>query len=141
MNFLLILLALLIAGIAALSVVALTGERAVPGAAFFSGVGRDGLGTFDRLEDLTTAVRFFGDPEDEKASASESASGDASAEAAAESAEGAAEPAVEQKSVRRVAVPRADDAESTLSAHNLVEKRKNVRAASSGQVATPAEGN
>lgn len=137
MNFLLILLALLIAGIAALSVVALTGERAVPGAAFFSGVGRDGLGTFDRLEDLTTAVRFFGDPEDEKASASESVSGDASAEAAAESAEGAAE----QKPVCRVAVPRADDAESTLSAHNLVEKRKNVRAASSGRVATPAEGN
>ena len=135
MNILLILLALLIAGIAVLSVVALAGERAVPGAAFFSGVGRDGLGTFDRVEDLTTAVRFFSDPEDEKAS------GDASAEAAAESAEGAAEPAVEQKSVRRVAVPRADDAESTLSAHNLVEKRKNVRAASSGQVATPAEGN
>ena len=46
MNFLLILLALLISGIAVLSVVALGGERAVPGAAFFSGVGRDGLGTF-----------------------------------------------------------------------------------------------
>ncbi len=38
MNFLLILLALLISGIAVLSVVALSGERAVPGAAFFSGV-------------------------------------------------------------------------------------------------------
>lgn len=134
MNFLLILLALLIVGIAALSVVALGGERAVPGAAFFSGVGRDGLGTFDRVEDLTTSVRFFGNPEDEKVSASESASSDASAETAAESAEGAAEP------VRRVAVPLADDAESTLSAHDFVEKRKNVPAASSGQAATPAEG-
>ena len=134
MNFLLILLALLILGIAVLSVVALSGERAVPGAAFFSGVGRDGLGTFDRVEDLTTSVRFFGNPEDEKVSASESASSDASAEAAAESAEGAAEP------VRRVAVPLADDAESTLSAHDFVEKRKNVPAASSGQAATPAEG-
>ena len=38
----------------------------MPGAAFFSGVGRDGLGTFDRVEDLTTAVRFFGNPEDER---------------------------------------------------------------------------
>ena len=122
MNFLLILLALLILGIAVLSVVALSGERAVPGAAFFSGVGRDGLGTFDRVEDLTTSVRFFGNPEDEKVSASESASSDASAEAAAESAEGAAEP------VRRVAVPLADDAESTLSAHDFVEKRKNPQA-------------
>ncbi|MDU2570865.1 taurine ABC transporter substrate-binding protein [Rothia sp. HMSC066G07] len=122
MNFLLILLALLIVGIAALSVVALGGERAVPGAAFFSGVGRDGLGTFDRVEDLTTSVRFFGNPEGEKVSASESASSDASAEAAAESAEGAAEP------VRRVAVPLADDAESTLSAHDFVEKRKNPQA-------------
>lgn len=134
MNFLLILIALLISGIAVLAVVALGGERAVPGAAFFSGVGRDGLGTFDRVEDLTTSVRFFGNPEDEKVSASESASSDASAEAAAESAEGAAEP------VRRVAVPLADDAESTLSAHDFVEKRKNVPAASSGQAATPAEG-
>ncbi len=125
MNFLLILLALLIVGIAALSVVALGGERAVPGAAFFSGVGRDGLGTFDRVEDLTTSVRFFGNPEDEKVSASESASSDASAEAAAESADAnvaAAEP------VRRGAVPLSDDAESTLSAHDFVEKRKNPQA-------------
>lgn len=132
MNFLLILLALLISGIAVLSVVALGGERAVPGAAFFSGVGRDGLGTFDRVEDLTTSVRFFGNPEDEKVSASESASSDASAEAAAESAEGAAEP------VRRVAVPLADDAESTLSAHDFVEKRKNPQAEG---VPSVAEGN
>lgn len=132
MNFLLILLALLIVGIAALSVVALGGERAVPGAAFFSGVGRDGLGTFDRVEDLTTSVRFFGNPEDEKVSASESASSDASAEAAAESAEGAAEP------VRRVAVPLADDAESTLSAHEFVEKRKSPQAEGASSA---AEGN
>lgn len=125
MNFLLILLALLIVGIAALSVVALGGERAVPGAAFFSGVGRDGLGTFDRVEDLTTSVRFFGNPEDEKVSASESASSDASADATAESADAnvaAAEP------VRRGAVPLSDDAESTLSAHDFVEKRKNPQA-------------
>lgn len=125
MNFLLILLALLISGIAVLSVVALSGERAVPGAAFFSGVGRDGLGTFDRVEDLTTAVRFFGDPEDEKEPESEPAPGDASAEATAESADAnvaAAEP------VRRGAVPLFDDAESTLSAHDFVEKRKNPQA-------------
>ena len=32
--------------------------------------------------------------------------------------------------VRRGAVPLADDAESTLSAHDFVEKRKNVPAAS-----------
>lgn len=137
MNFLLILIALLISGIAVLSVVALGGERAVPGAAFFSGVGRDGLGTFDRVEDLTTAVRFFGNPEDEKASESELASGDASAASTAESADAnvaTAEP------VRRVAVPLADDAESTLSAHDFVEKRKNATAASSDQDAVPAEG-
>ena len=85
MNFLLILLALLIVGIAALSVVALAGERAVPGAAFFSGVGRDGLGTFDRVEDLTTAVRFFGDPEDDKAL--ENAPAAEAADATAESAD------------------------------------------------------
>lgn len=132
MNFLLILLALLIVGITALSVVALGGERAVPGAAFFSGVGRDGLGTFDRVEDLTTAVRFFGNPEDEKASESELAAGDASAEAAAESADAnvaAAEP------VRHGAVPLSDDAESTLSAHEFVEKRKNPQAEGSSSAA------
>lgn len=122
MNFLLILLALLISGIAVLSVVALSGERAVPGAAFFSGVGRDGLGTFDRVEDLSTSVRFFGNPEDEKEL--ELASGNASAVAPAESAEDA----VEQKLVRRGAVPLADDGESTLSAHDFGEKRKNPQA-------------
>lgn len=122
MNFLLILLALLISGIAVLSVVALSGERAVPGAAFFSGVGRDGLGTFDRVEDLSTSVRFFGEPEDEKER--EPAPGDASADATAESVE----VAVEQKPVRRGAVPLSDDAESTLSAHDFVEKRKNPQA-------------
>ena len=123
MNFLLILLALLISGIAVLSVVALSGERAVPGAAFFSGVGRDGLGTFDRVEDLTTAVRFFGDPEDDKAL--ENAPAAEAADATAESADAnvaAAEP------VRRSAVPLSDDAESTLSAHDFVEKRKNPQA-------------
>lgn len=125
MNFLLILLALLIVGIAALSVVALGGERAVPGAAFFSGVGRDGLGTFDRVEDLTTAVRFFGASEDEKARANVHGAKDSSAASTAESTDAkvaAAEP------VRRGAVPLADDAESTLSAHDFVEKRKNPQA-------------
>ena len=137
MNFLLILLALLISGIAVLSVVALGGERAVPGAAFFSGVGRDGLGTFDRVEDLTTAVRFFGASEDEKARENVHGVEDSSAVSTAESADAnvaAAEP------VRRGAVPLADDAESTLSAHDFVEKRKNATAASSDQDAVPAEG-
>lgn len=123
MNFLLILLALLIVGIAALSVVALGGERAVPGAAFFSGVGRDGLGTFDRVEDLTTAVRFFGDPEDDKALENAPA-----AEVADATAESADANAVAAEPVRRGAVPLADDAESTLSAHDFVEKRKNPQA-------------
>ena len=125
MNFLLILLALLIVGITALSVVALGGERAVPGTAFFSGVGRDGLGTFDRVEDLTTAVRFFGASEDEKARENVHGAKDSSAAPTAESADAnvaAAEP------VRRGAVPLADDAESTLSAHEFVEKRKNPQA-------------
>lgn len=123
MNFLLILLALLIVGIAALSVVALAGERAVPGAAFFSGVGRDGLGTFDRVEDLTTAVRFFGDPEDDKALENAPA-----AEAAASATESADANVAAAEPVRRGAVPLADDAESTLSAHDFVEKRKNPQA-------------
>lgn len=123
MNFLLILLALLISGIAVLSVVALSGERAVPGAAFFGGVGRDGLGTFDRVEDLTTAVRFFGDPEDDKALENAPA-----AEAADATAESADANVAAPESVRRGAVPLADDAESTLSAHDFVEKRKNPQA-------------
>ena len=123
MNFLLILIALLISGIAVLSVVALGGERAVPGAAFFSGVGRDGLGTFDRVEDVSTALRFLGAPEGEKALGREPASGGASTEATAESAGVAAAPAVEP--VRRGAVPLSDKSESTLSAHEFVEKRKN----------------
>ena len=125
MNFLLILLALLISGIAVLAVVALGGERAVPGAAFFSGVGRDGLGTFDRVEDLTTAVRFFGASEDEKARENVHGAKDSSAASTAESADAkvaAAEP------VRRGAVPLADEAESTLSAHEFVEKRKSPQA-------------
>ena len=132
MNFLLILLALLISGIAVLSVVALGGERVVPGTAFFSGVGRDGLGTFDRVEDLTTAVRFFGASEDEKARANVHGAKDSSAASTAESTDAnvaAAEP------VRRGAVPLADDAESTLSAHEFVEKRKNPQAEGSSSAA------
>ena len=123
MNFLLILLALLISGIAVLSVVALSGERAVPGAAFFSGVGRDGLGTFDRVEDFGFIAPLVGSPEDDKAL--ENAPAAESAASATESADAnvaAAEP------VRRGAVPLADDAESTLSAHEFVEKRKSPQA-------------
>ena len=133
MNFLLILLALLISGIAVLSVVALSGELAVPGAAFFSGVGRDGLGTFDRVEDLSTSVRFFGDPEDDKALENAPA-----AEAAASTAEPADANVAAAEPVRRGAVPLADDAESTLSAHDFVEKRKNPQAEG---VPSAAEGN
>ncbi|WP_314658488.1 taurine ABC transporter substrate-binding protein [uncultured Rothia sp.] len=122
MNFLLILIALLISGIAVLSVVALGGERAVPGAAFFRGVGRDGLGIFDRVEDVSAVGRFFGAPEEEKARENVHGAADASAAPTAESAEVAAEP------VRRGAVPLADDAESTLSAHDFVEKQKSPQA-------------
>lgn len=125
MNFLLILIALLISGIAVLSVVALGGERAVPGAAFFSGVGRDGLGTFDRVEDLTTAVPFLGEPKNEQSRENVHGAKDSSAASTAESADAnvaAAEP------VHRGAVPLSDESESTLSAHEFVEKRKNPQA-------------
>lgn len=123
MNFLLILLALLIVGIAALSVVALGGERAVPGAAFFSGVGRDGLGTFDRVEDLSFIAPHVGAPEEDKARENAPA-----AESAASTAESADAGVVAAEPVRRGAVPLADDAESTLSAHEFVEKRKSPQA-------------
>lgn len=123
MNFLLILLALLIVGITALSVVALGGERAVPGAAFFSGVGRDGLGTFDRVEDLSFIAPLVGAPEEDKALENAPA-----AEAAASTAESADASVVAAEPVRRGAVPLADEAESTLSAHEFVEKRKSPQA-------------
>ena len=123
MNFLLILLALLILGIAVLSVVALGGERAVPGAAFFSGVGRDGLGTFDRVEDFGFIAPLVGAPEDDKALENAPA-----AEATASTAESADANVAAAEPVRRGAVPLADDAESTLSAHDFVEKRKNPQA-------------
>lgn len=123
MNFLLILLALLISGIAVLSVVALGGERAVPGAAFFSGVGRDGLGTFDRVEDLSFIAPLVGAPEEDKALENAPA-----AEAAASTAESADASVVAAEPVRRGAVPLADEAESTLSAHEFVEKRKSPQA-------------
>lgn len=123
MNFLLILIALLISGIAVLAVVALGGERAVPGAAFFSGVGRDGLGTFDRAEDLSFIAPHVGAPEEDKASENAPA-----AEAAAATAESADANVAAAEPVRRGAVPLSDDAESTLSAHDFVEKRKNPQA-------------
>ena len=133
MNFLLILLALLISGIAVLAVVSLGGERAVPGAAFFSGVGRDGLGTFDRVEDLSFIAPLVGAPEEDKASENAPA-----AEAAASTAESADASAVVAEPVRRGAVPLADEAESTLSAHEFVEKRKSPQAEGASSA---AEGN
>ena len=123
MNFLLILLALLISGIAVLSVVALGGERAVPGAAFFSGVGRDGLGTFDRVEDFGFIAPLVGGPDEGKTHENAPA-----AESAASTAESADANAVAAEPVRRGAVPLSDDAESTLSAHDFVEKRKSPQA-------------
>ena len=123
MNFLLILLALIISGIAVLAVVALGGERAVPGAAFFSGVGRDGLGTFDRVEDFGFIAPLVGAPEDDKASENAPV-----ADAAASTPESADASAVVAEPVRRGAVPLADEAESTLSAHEFVEKRKSPQA-------------
>ncbi len=123
MNFLLILLALLIVGIAVLAVVSLGGERAVPGAAFFSGVGRDGLGTFDRVEDLSFIAPHVGAPEEDKARENAPA-----AESAASTAESADASAVVAEPARRGAVPLTDEAESTLSAHEFVEKRKSPQA-------------
>ena len=123
MNFLLILIALLISGIAVLAVVSLGGERAVPGAAFFSGVGRDGLGTFDRVEDFGFIAPLVGAPEDNKALENAPA-----AEAAASITESADANVAAAETVRRSAVPLSDDAESTLSAHDFVEKRKNPQA-------------
>ena len=123
MNFLLILIALLISGIAVLAVVSLGGERAVPGAAFFSGVGRDGLGTFDRVEDFGFIAPLVGAPEDNKALENAPA-----AEAAASITESADANVAAAEPVRRSAVPLSDDAESTLSAHDFVEKRKNPQA-------------
>lgn len=135
MNFLLILIALLIVGITVLAVVALGGERAVPGAAFFSGVGRDGLGTFDRMEDFGFISSLFGASEDEKARENVHGAEDSSAVSTAESAD-AQDAAAEQ--VRRGAVPLADESESTLSAHEFVEKRKSPQAEG---VPSAAEGN
>ena len=135
MNFLLILIALIISGIAVLAVVALGGERAVPGAAFFSGVGRDGLGTFDRVEDLGFIAPLVGAPEEDKASENAPSAEVSSAASTAESADASA---VAAEPVRRGAVPLADEAESTLSAHEFVEKRKSPQAEGASSA---AEGN
>ena len=137
MNFLLILIALIISGIAVLSVVALGGERAVPGAAFLSGVGRDGLGTFDRVEDLGFIAPLFGASEGDKAPEKAPAAEASVATSTAESADvsvvaAAAEP------VRRGAVPLSDESECTLSAHEFVEKRKSPQAEGASSA---AEGN
>ena len=135
MNFLLILIALLISGIAVLAVVALGGERAVPGAAFFSGVGRDGLGTFDRVEDLGFLATLMDASEDEKAPEKAPSAEVSSAASTAESADASA---VAAEPVRRGAVPLSDESESTLSAHEFVEKRKSPQAEGASSA---AEGN
>ena len=57
MNILLILLALILLVIASLTVIALGGHRAVPGAAFFNAVGRDGLGVFDTVDVIAKPFR------------------------------------------------------------------------------------
>ena len=62
MNILLILLALILLVIASLTVIALGGHRAVPGAAFFNAVGRDGLGVFDTVDDLDVIAKPFRAP-------------------------------------------------------------------------------
>ena len=59
MNILLILLALILLVIASFTVIALGGHRAVPGAAFFNAVGRDGLGVFDTVDDLDVIAKPF----------------------------------------------------------------------------------
>lgn len=62
MNILLILLALILLVIASLTVIALGGHRAVPGAVFFNAVGRDGLGIFDTVDDLDVIAKPFRAP-------------------------------------------------------------------------------
>lgn len=109
MSFLLILVALAILGVAGLSVVALNGRRAVPGASFFVGVGRDGLGTFDTVEDLGPLARFFR-PEPKQA---ESAGGQAAGSEGLDSGAPAEPPLI---------VPITGNVEKTLSAHAFVEK-------------------
>ncbi|WP_314416370.1 taurine ABC transporter substrate-binding protein [Rothia mucilaginosa] len=103
MNILLILLALILLVIASLTVIALGGHRAVPGAAFFNAVGRDGLGVFDTVDDLGVIAKPFMAPAPQ-----------------AVPAEGP-RPAQEEQEPLPLAVPHTGNVERTLSAHDFVE--------------------
>ena len=103
MNILLILLALILLVIASLTVIALGGHRAVPGAAFFNAVGRDGLGVFDTVDDLGVIAKPFMVPAPQ-----------------AVPAEGP-RPVQEEPDPLPLAVPHTGNVERTLSAHDFVE--------------------
>lgn len=103
MNILLILLALILLVIASLTVIALGGHRAVPGAAFFNAVGRDGLGIFDTVDDLGVIAKPFMAPAPQ-----------------AVPAEGP-RPVQEEPEPLPLAVPHTGNVERPLSAHDFVE--------------------
>ena len=103
MNILLILLALILLVIASLTVIALGGHRAVPGAAFFNAVGRDGLGVFDTVDDLGVIAKPFMAPAPQ-----------------AVPAEGP-RPVRKEREPLPLAVPHTGNVERTLSAHDFVE--------------------
>lgn len=103
MNILLILLALILLVIASLTVIALGGHRAVPAAAFFNAVGRDGLGVFDTVDDLGVIAKPFMAPAPQ-----------------AVPAEGS-RPVQEEPEPLPLAVPHTGNVERTLSAHDFVE--------------------
>jgi len=103
LNILLILLALILLVIASLTVIALGGHRAVPGAAFFNAVGRDGLGVFDTVDDLGVIAKPFMAPAPQ-----------------AVPAEGP-RPVQEEPEPLPLAVPHTGNVERTLSAHDFVE--------------------
>jgi len=103
LNILLILLALILLVIASLTVIALGGHRAVPGAAFFNAVGRDGLGVFDTVDDLGVIAKPFMAPAPQVVPA-----------------EGP-RPVQEEPEPLPLAVPHTGNVERTLSAHDFVE--------------------
>lgn len=103
MNILLILLALILLVIASFTVIALGGHRAVPGAAFFNAVGRDGLGVFDTVDDLDVIAKPFRAP----ASQAVPAEGPRAVQ--------------EEPEPLPLAVPHTGNVERTLSAHDFVE--------------------
>ena len=103
MNILLILLALILLVIASLTVIALGGHRAVPGAAFFNAVGRDGLGVFDTVDDLGVIAKPFMAPAPQAVPAE------------------CPRPVQEEPDPLPLAVPHTGNVERTLSAHDFVE--------------------